>query len=171
MGLYYEPWWQNFKAVATITCRPTDQLPRFFKFTTFYTASGIPYMRPDSTLDYFIVDVHPDKASLNFERWMDQYIDFDTDNTSRLNVLGVIDVLAGDLSQIGWLQFDLLNDTERVAMAGMAFFGWDLAEGERTIDDGSRLELLTPDMWYTGFSNNANRTMINFMIAIRDAIQ
>jgi hypothetical protein len=128
-------------------------------------------MRPDSTLEYFIVDVHPDKASLNFERWMDQYIDFDTDNTSRLNVLGVIDVLAGDLSQAGWLQFDLLNDTERVAMPSMGFFGWDLAEGERTLDDGSRLELLTPDIWYTEFSKNANRSMINFMIAIRDAIQ
>ncbi|CAE6344967.1 unnamed protein product [Rhizoctonia solani] len=170
MGLYYEPWWQNFKATATVTCEPTDQLPRFFKFTTFYSASGTPYMRPDSTLDYFILDVHPDKTALDFQRWIDQYTDFEIDNTSRLNVLGVLDVLAGDLSQIGWLQFDQLNDTERAAVPGMAFFGWDLKPGGHALEDGSRLELLTPDIWYTEFSNNANRTIINFMIAIRDAI-
>ncbi|ELU37254.1 hypothetical protein AG1IA_08719 [Rhizoctonia solani AG-1 IA] len=166
MGLYYEPWWENFR--ATVTCEPTDQLPRFFKFTTIYSASGTPYMRPDSTLDYFILDVHPDKTALDFQQWIDQYTDFEIDNRSRLNVLGVLDALAGDLSQIGWLQFDRLSDKERAAVSEMAFFGWNLKQGERTLDDGSRLELFTPDPWYTEFSNNANRTIINFMVAIRD---
>ncbi|GAB1518065.1 hypothetical protein RhiTH_001123 [Rhizoctonia solani] len=170
MGLYYEPWWENFRATATVTCEPTDQLPRFFKFTTIYSASGTPYMRPDSTLDYFILDVHPDKTALDFQQWIDQYTDFEIDNRSRLNVLGVLDALAGDLSQIGWLQFDRLSDKERAAVSEMAFFGWNLKQGERTLDDGSRLELFTPDPWYTEFSNNANRTIINFMVAIRDAI-
>ncbi|CAE6372431.1 unnamed protein product [Rhizoctonia solani] len=170
MGLYYEPLWQNFKAKATITCEPTDQLPRFFKFTTLYSASGLPYMRPDSTLDYFILDVHPEKTALGFERWLDQSADFAIDNTSRLNVLGALDGLAGDLMQIGLLQFDLLNDTERIAVPETAFFGWDLAQDGRGLDDNSRLELLTFSLWHTTFSETANRTMVNFMIAVRDAI-
>ncbi|CAE6478399.1 unnamed protein product [Rhizoctonia solani] len=167
MGLYYEPWWQYFKATASITCKPTDLLPRFFKFTTFFATSGFPYMRPDSTLDYFILDVHPDKTAIEFERWINQADAFRSDNTSRANVLGVLDALAGDISQIGWFQFDSLNDTERGAVPQMAFFGWDLAPG---LEDTERLQLLTPTPWYTEFSNNANRTIINFLVAIRDAI-
>jgi hypothetical protein len=128
-------------------------------------------MRPDSTLDYFILDVHPDKTALSFQRWIDQSADFAIDNTSRLNVLGVLDGLAGDLLQLGLLQYDLLNDTERIAVQETAFFGWDLTQDERGLDDGSRLELLTFDLWYTMFSDTTNRTMVNFMIAVRDAIQ
>ncbi|KAF8717332.1 hypothetical protein RHS02_09569, partial [Rhizoctonia solani] len=172
MGLYHEPLWQNFKAVATVTCEPTNQLPHFFKFTTLYSTSGLPYMRPDSTLEYFIVDVHPEQTALSFERWLDQSADFTVDNTSRLNVLGVLDALAGDLTQIGLLKFDMLNDTEKMAVPERVFFGWDLARrsGECRIDDGSRLEFLSFSPWHIEFSDMANRTMINFMIAVRDAI-
>jgi len=128
-------------------------------------------MRLDSTLDYFILDVHPDKTAIDFELWLNQGSDFKVDSSSRLNVLGVLDTLAGDLSQIGWLQFDPLNETDKSAVPEMAFFSWNLTQDERTLEDGSRFQLLTPSAWYTEFSNKANRTMINFMIAIRDAIQ
>ncbi|KAH7337729.1 hypothetical protein B0J17DRAFT_664042 [Rhizoctonia solani] len=170
MGLYYEPWWHNFKATATVTCEPTDFLPRFFKFTTFYSASGVPDVRPDSTLDYFIFDVHPDKTAIDFDRWIAQDLDFRVDNASRLNVLRVLDTLAGDILQFGWIQFDPLNETERNNIPGMAFFAWNLTQDERSLEDSDRLELFTPGSWYTDFLYNTNRTMINFMIAIRDAI-
>ncbi|CUA71863.1 hypothetical protein RSOLAG22IIIB_04808 [Rhizoctonia solani] len=170
MGLYYEPWWQNFKAIASITCKPTDFLPRFFKFTTSYSASGFPYMRPDSTIEYFTMDVYPDKTVIDFERSLSQGLNCGIDNTSRVNVLGVIDALAGDISQIGWLQFDLLSERERALVPEIAFFGWNLTENGSELEDSGRFQLLTPSPWYTKFSNNANRTMLNFMVAIRDAI-
>ncbi|KAH7337701.1 hypothetical protein B0J17DRAFT_756836 [Rhizoctonia solani] len=170
MGLYYEAWWQNSRVIATVTCEPTDSLPRFFKFTTSYSASAVPYMRPDSSLDYFILDVHPDKTAINFEDWLFQDFDFKVNNTSRFNVLGVLDALAGDISQIGWLQSSPLNGTERSSMPDMAFFGWNLTRDERSLEDSSRIQLLTPSTWYTQFSYSANRTILNFMVAIRDAI-
>ncbi|CAE6519419.1 unnamed protein product, partial [Rhizoctonia solani] len=170
MGLYYEAWWQNSRVTATVTCKPTDYLPRFFKFTTLYSASAVPYMRPDTSVDYFIFDVHPDKTAINFEDWLFQDLDRKVDNTSKLNVLRVLDALSSDISQIGWLQSSPLNGTERTSMPDMAFFGWNLTQDERSLGDTDRLQLLTPSTWYTEFAYNTNRTLLNFMIAIRDAI-
>jgi hypothetical protein len=131
-------------------------------------------LRPDSVIEYLSLNNNPDKSSTEVLTSLDS-IAFPVDETSRLNVLGVLDGLTGDLAIITEYLLKALNTTTPQRVPTSVFMRWDMTDDQRTFTNASRLDYMIShnanSWWFDTFLNSANRTIINCFIAVRDAIQ
>jgi hypothetical protein len=129
-------------------------------------------MRPDSTIDYLLLNNNLDKSSSELVNSLESDFDSPIDETSRLNVLAILDALTSDLTVVDYLLLDKLNST---SMPTSGVVTWNTTDDQRSFTNASRLEYAvsytTDSRWEGTFLAPANRTMINCFIAVRDAIQ
>lgn len=139
-------------------------------------------MRPDSTVNYLGLrkDINrrppPTPNPSLGRRWPGLLdgraplppppeIKFPRDNTSRLNILGVLDGLTSDLTEVTSLILKNITTTASEPVPTSTFIAWNGTELGYVVSYNASTQ------WHDTFLAPANRTLLNCFIGIRDAIQ
>ncbi|QRV84720.1 hypothetical protein RhiJN_26786 [Ceratobasidium sp. AG-Ba] len=172
MTLTMEPKILSFAVATTLLCDLTGDPPRLRRFQTTFKRTNTPQFRSDSILDYMAYMAMPnDSDSTAYKRLSQDGPKRDSLN----NALGVVDVLGSDLIRAMLMRKISYNLTNHGNVPELGSFIWDSKLDSRSPTNYSRiLKTVTyrDGYWIRDgdYLLSMNMTIINFFVALRDAI-